>query len=131
MPSLPSPTRFSWLASWVSIPSHHTLDIRWFSRLLLERIPWLRVERVGFDVEEDVVDTDVPQADVIMKSAEPRLISRMVYQSLGSDIYNTFVKYQHPEFMASLSSLSYKVTREGLRSQMALSRVSYPNSAFL
>lgn len=71
----------------------------------------LEVEPLGFDAEVDVIDANVLQADVEMKASEPRLIAWMVYQSLGSDIYHTFDKYQYPESMASLP---YKAIWRGL-----------------
>ncbi|KAL6908670.1 hypothetical protein GGI43DRAFT_393331 [Trichoderma evansii] len=94
----------------ITMGRHKESVTRIMKDLLIELVT-LEVERLGFDAEEDVIDTDVLQADVTMKAAEPRLISWMVYQSLGSDIYDTFVKYQYPEFMASLP---YKAIWRGL-----------------
>ncbi|UKZ63225.1 uncharacterized protein TrAtP1_004454 [Trichoderma atroviride] len=69
--------------------------------LMLELVN-LEVARPDFDVQKDVVDTDVLQADATMKAPEPRLASWMVYQSHGTDKYDEFIEYQYPAFMASL-----------------------------
>lgn len=78
--------------------------------LLLELLE-LEVVRLDFDAHKDVIDTNVLQADVTMKADEPRLISWMVYQSLGTDIYDSFVEHQYP---ASMASLPYKAIWRGL-----------------
>ncbi|KAM0254451.1 hypothetical protein ACHAQJ_006791 [Trichoderma viride] len=69
---------------------------------LLIKLVELEVGGLGFNPHDDEIDADILQPDVIMKAAEPRLIPWMVYRSLGSEIYDTFVDYQYPEVMASL-----------------------------
>ncbi|PTB46645.1 hypothetical protein M441DRAFT_126041 [Trichoderma asperellum CBS 433.97] len=94
----------------ITMGKHKESVTRIIKDLLIDLVT-LEVEPLGFDAEKDVIDTNVLQADVAMKAAEPRLISWMVYQSLGSDIHDTFVKYQYPEAMASLP---YKAIWRGL-----------------
>jgi hypothetical protein len=79
---------------------------------LLVKLVQLEVGALEFDADEDEIDDNILQPDLVMKAAEPRLISWMVYKSLGSEIYDTFVDYQFPEAMASLP---FKTVWRGLQ----------------
>ncbi|KAL7927500.1 hypothetical protein ACQKWADRAFT_276948 [Trichoderma austrokoningii] len=94
----------------ITMGKHKEYVTRIIRDLLLELVD-LEVVRLKFDAQKDVIDTDVLQADVTMKAAKPRLISWMEYQSLGTDIHDSFVQYQYPESMASLP---YKAIWRGL-----------------